>query len=596
MRYGKITQKNHKEILKEINIPVLRGENMKKCLSLLLALLLVLLVSPSFAADPVPVTSITLSEEIVEIHVRKGLTLKAVIEPKNATNKKLKWESSDESVATVNNGKVTGKAPGEAVITVTSEDGGLTASCTIHVITPIKKIRFSEKIIRLPVGFSQNVSVIIDPEDATKQDLIWTSSNEDVATVDENGTVTGVSLGSAKITASAQDGSKLKTTIDVKIMEFDLMFNSLENQTAEYAYPSGKSRVRLSIESGCVSVTGVRQEIKWKKKGTTKFTVTPEKPGADVITINAGNVKTVVTVYVCPVITELQALQHTYRYLNGLPLGTTWGETQERFNKTILLRSFTLNDDGTAVLNMGSREMLDYTPDSVKYYYRAPEENAISDTDKYQFFAARFHFKVPNSLVMPNHFLDSFTEEYGKYAKGANTTTHILNYCWKTDEMIITLAKRSNEEMAVYFEWMPTDILEATTSLTFSNVSRIDNSKMKISDPFYLLETLSPVVSAIDSNAISFSPKNIKDWSTYSSLTFYIDDMQDGNEHTVTIIDSSGNRHSEQLSGSKYVKWMRIDVPLAVYGQYINLSEIAEIRIGEREQGSYIIFHPCLVN
>ena len=81
----------------------------------------------------VPVTGVTLDKTSLSLTVGGEATLTATVAPENATNKTVTWASSDEAVATVENGKVTAMAVGTATITVTTEDGGKTASCTVTV-------------------------------------------------------------------------------------------------------------------------------------------------------------------------------------------------------------------------------------------------------------------------------------------------------------------------------------------------------------------------------------------------------------------------------------------------------------------------------
>ena len=85
---------------------------------------------------PVPATGVTLNRRSVSVQKDRTITLTATVEPAGAANNNVTWSSSDESVATVNNnGVVTGVAPGNAKITVTTEDRKHTASCTVTVTT-----------------------------------------------------------------------------------------------------------------------------------------------------------------------------------------------------------------------------------------------------------------------------------------------------------------------------------------------------------------------------------------------------------------------------------------------------------------------------
>lgn len=81
----------------------------------------------------IPVTDVTLNKNKLTITVSKEETLVATIKPSNATNKNVIWESSDNNIATVNNGKVLAKKPGVATIKVKTEDGNKEATCIVTV-------------------------------------------------------------------------------------------------------------------------------------------------------------------------------------------------------------------------------------------------------------------------------------------------------------------------------------------------------------------------------------------------------------------------------------------------------------------------------
>ena len=165
--------------------------------------------------------SVTLAAEEVTIDVGKNQAVKAVVAPKDADNKKLIWSSSDESVATVGkDGRIKAVALGECVVTCTCEAAdSVSASVKVHVQQPVKKVAFTDKKAFAYVGETTQLTWTVEPADATNQTIEFTSSKPAVATVDENGVVTGVSAGEAVINAVTTDGSKRRAKITVKVGE-----------------------------------------------------------------------------------------------------------------------------------------------------------------------------------------------------------------------------------------------------------------------------------------------------------------------------------------------------------------------------------------
>lgn len=273
---------------------------MKKILAVIVAACLLFTAFSSLAEETV---TVSFEAEQFSLAMGKTLTLKTTVSPRKSM--KLEWSSSDESVASVNNkGIVKGLSVGETTITVKSaEDESVTASCKVTVVLPVKKISFNEKALNLPAGLTQKPEIKIEPENATNKAVTFSSSNEKVATVDENGVITGVSKGSAKITAVAQDGSKVKGVIKVKVEEYDMIFTSAKPQTAKYYYSSGRYTITGKVKTGCVSIPNISIAMWAMVAGgpaSEEFEVTPVKPGTDTITIKAGRLKTVIRVYVSP--------------------------------------------------------------------------------------------------------------------------------------------------------------------------------------------------------------------------------------------------------------------------------------------------------
>lgn len=146
-----------------------------------------------------------------ELSLKKGesASLKATIFPENASDKSLKWGSSDVSVATVDAyGNVKAEGNGEATVFVSSSDGGFTAYCNVKVGTPVTGISLDPREFTLEtIGSSFTIKPVISPEDASDLGVVWESADTKVVSVASDGTVTAIGPGTTTVTATTNDGS-----------------------------------------------------------------------------------------------------------------------------------------------------------------------------------------------------------------------------------------------------------------------------------------------------------------------------------------------------------------------------------------------------
>ena len=157
----------------------------------------------------VPVAGVKISPRSKTLTVGQTCTLKASISPSDASNKKVTFTSSNPGVATVTaSGKVTAKKAGTAEVTVKTNDGKKTRTCTITV-TDKPKVQLSKTSLNLTVGDSETLTATVSPA-GSDQTVIWTSSDTSVATV-KDGLVTAVKAGKATITCTAKDGETSAT-------------------------------------------------------------------------------------------------------------------------------------------------------------------------------------------------------------------------------------------------------------------------------------------------------------------------------------------------------------------------------------------------
>ncbi|WP_235549755.1 polysaccharide lyase family 8 super-sandwich domain-containing protein [Paenibacillus sp. Soil766] len=174
---------------------------------------------PIAVVKPVPLTNITLPNQS-SLVAGKTLPLQVVFQPDNATNKKLNWQSSDSSVATVDtNGVVTGIAAGNATITATSQlNAGLTShtSVTVTPFIPLVSVSFTNAPLQMTNYDTFQLETDVVPANATDKLLTWQSNNSSIIRVDENGLVSALKVGTAIITVTSSNGKQASATIDVK--------------------------------------------------------------------------------------------------------------------------------------------------------------------------------------------------------------------------------------------------------------------------------------------------------------------------------------------------------------------------------------------
>jgi len=175
-------------------------------------------------AKTVSVTEVTLDKTELTLTEGETETLTATVRPDNADNRKVTWSSDKTDVATVDGaGRVTAVKAGEAVVTVTTEDGGKTATCKVTVkakTVPVTGVEVNPWAVTLSVRGTSKLSYTIRPADATNQNVKWESESPSVATVDSEGNVQGVAAGTAKICVTTEDGGfKSYCTVTVKKAE-----------------------------------------------------------------------------------------------------------------------------------------------------------------------------------------------------------------------------------------------------------------------------------------------------------------------------------------------------------------------------------------
>lgn len=166
--------------------------------------------------EEIKLDSIALDTKDFDLFLGDSKQLSVVYNPENTTDSRdVVWTSSDETVATVENGKVTALKVGTAVITATVGDKTATVTVTVPVVL-IEGIEATLDNATIEVDGTANLTITTNPEKVTEEVVaVYASSDETIATVDENGVITGVKPGKATITVTVNDEFTQEVEIEV---------------------------------------------------------------------------------------------------------------------------------------------------------------------------------------------------------------------------------------------------------------------------------------------------------------------------------------------------------------------------------------------
>ena len=254
------------------------------------------------------VEKVTLNRTGLTLAVGDEALLVATVTPADATNKKVTWSSSrDGVVSTDQEGNLVAKKIGTAVITVTTEDGGKTATCEVEVTAQyvmVKEVKLDKSSLTVAMGKTAQLTATVNPSDATEPGVTWSSSNESVAKVDQKGKITPVKPGNATITAKTSNNKSATCSVKVVQLVEGLTIlssggNPIDVVTREQLYGGRTWSYQLGVEVSPSNATN--KNVKWESTKTDIATVdqtgkvTFKKPGTTSIKVTANDGSKVTT-------------------------------------------------------------------------------------------------------------------------------------------------------------------------------------------------------------------------------------------------------------------------------------------------------------
>ena len=214
-------------------------------------------------------TSISLNQTDATIYTGNTLQLTATVLPSTTTNPSVTWSSSNTNIATVSStGLVTAKSTGNAVITAKTVDGSnLSATCNVTVKRLATSISLNKTSATLYLDQTVQLTATVSPSNATDRSVVWSSSNNSIATVSSTGLVKAIATGNATITATTADGSNLSATCAVTVKAY---VTSLTLEPSEVTILEGDT---ITLIPTILPTYATNQNLNWSSNNTGVATV-----------------------------------------------------------------------------------------------------------------------------------------------------------------------------------------------------------------------------------------------------------------------------------------------------------------------------------
>ena len=175
----------------------------------------------------IAVTGVSLNKSEITLHIGESFQLEATVSPANATDKTVKWASSQSSFVTVSeSGLVKAVKAGTSVVSATA--GSVSANCNVTSIEwpKVKSIAFKSESYSVQVGKTVQLEFTYSPADAVNTDFTWSVADKDIAEIDDSGKIKGLVPGRTTVTVSADNGVSASVEVNV----------TLQGGNEEYGY------------------------------------------------------------------------------------------------------------------------------------------------------------------------------------------------------------------------------------------------------------------------------------------------------------------------------------------------------------------------
>lgn len=379
--------------------------------------------------DTVEVKEIELVPDETEIGAGSMTQVAVIIKPENATNRELVWTSSDSSIATVDDkGIVKGLKSGTVTITAKTKDGKVVAKTTITIKTPptptpmqIESLSFAQSSASVKKGNTLGLTVAVEPTELSNEKLTWKSSNTEIVTVDENGVITGVNLGTATITVTSSNGKKATCTVEV--VANTIPVESIE-LTPSIATINVGDTTQLTATINPSNATD--RELVWTSSNSSVVTVDSN----GVITGKSAGTATI-----------------TAKTKNGKVVATSTITVNVPTTPTPTPEGFKVYDNDKTPISWNGASDLNIFANSIS------SEGTIAPESK-----GTYEFKIKNSTNYIMQYDVRFDEENDSYInmkyKLKRNDTYVVNHYVSAAELIIEdQLINSNSEDIYYLEW-----------------------------------------------------------------------------------------------------------------------------------------------